>query len=204
MTTRDQILQAVARNKPGPVALPALTDLARVASAGFAQDPVARFTEVLTSIGGQVIPVRQLTQVAEYVNQHYAPPNRIITTIPELAGVAETDWYEQTAHNLATVELALIGAHFGVVENGSVWLTESLLGDALLPHRATPFIVQHLAVVLRATELVATMHDAYDRISGTSYGYGVFIAGPSKTADIEQSLVLGAHGPKTMTVFLLG
>jgi L-lactate dehydrogenase complex protein LldG len=47
------------------------------------------------------------------------------------------------------------------------------------------------------------MHEAYSKIGEQQYGFGVFIAGPSKTADIEQSLVLGAHGPRSMTVFLL-
>ena len=66
-----------------------------------------------------------------------------------------------------------------------------------------PFICQHLVAVIDAQNIVATMQVAYDRIAGTQYGFGTFIAGPSKTADIEQSLVLGAHGPKTMTVFIL-
>jgi L-lactate dehydrogenase complex protein LldG len=48
------------------------------------------------------------------------------------------------------------------------------------------------------------MHQAYERLQGREYNFGVFIAGPSKTADIEQSLVLGAHGARTMTVFLVG
>ena len=47
------------------------------------------------------------------------------------------------------------------------------------------------------------MQHAYERIGSSNPNFGTFIAGPSKTADIEQSLVLGAHGPKTLTVFLL-
>jgi len=47
------------------------------------------------------------------------------------------------------------------------------------------------------------MHHAYDRIGDADYGFGLFLAGPSKTADIEQSLVLGAHGSRSMTVFLV-
>jgi L-lactate dehydrogenase complex protein LldG len=59
-------------------------------------------------------------------------------------------------------------------------------------------------VIVPKAKLVASMHEAYNKIGNADYRFGVFIAGPSKTADIEQSLVLGAHGPKSMTVFLIG
>ena len=69
--------------------------------------------------------------------------------------------------------------------------------------RVLPFITQHLAIIINAENVVPTMHEAYDQISKTSYGFGTFIAGPSKTADIEQSLVIGAHGPRSMTAFVM-
>jgi L-lactate dehydrogenase complex protein LldG len=47
------------------------------------------------------------------------------------------------------------------------------------------------------------MLDAYANIKNTSYRYGVFIAGPSKTAEIEQSLVIGTHGTRSLTIFIL-
>ena len=59
-------------------------------------------------------------------------------------------------------------------------------------------------VLLYEKDIVADMHEAYSKISGTDSGYHVFIAGPSKTADIEQSLVIGAHGPRSMLVYLIG
>jgi L-lactate dehydrogenase complex protein LldG len=124
---------------------------------------------------------------------------RVLSLVPELEDIA-TAAYEinPAAHHLADVELAIINAHFAVAENGSVWVTEELLG-----HRAVPFICQHLAAVVSAKNIVPTMHKAYTRIGAAEYGWGAFIAGPSKTADIEQSLVLGAHGPRSMTVFVL-
>ncbi len=102
-------------------------------------------------------------------------------------------------HSLQDVDVAIIRAQFAVAENGAVWVTEEDLKIRVLP-----FICEHLVALVDKRNMVATMHDAYDKIGSADYGFGVFIAGPSKTADIEQSLVLGAHGPKSMTVFILG
>jgi L-lactate dehydrogenase complex protein LldG len=65
-----------------------------------------------------------------------------------------------------------------------------------------PFICQHLVICIRATDLVPNMHEAYDRIREME-GYGLFLAGPSKTADIEQSLVIGAHGARSLVVYVV-
>ena len=47
------------------------------------------------------------------------------------------------------------------------------------------------------------MHEAYENIDFTNAGYGAFVSGPSKTADIEQALVIGAHGPKSGYVIFI-
>ena len=69
-------------------------------------------------------------------------------------------------------------------------------------HRAAPFLTEHLVVILERERIVRNMHNAYEQISIDEEGFGIFIAGPSKTADIEQSLVIGAHGPKRHTVLI--
>lgn len=101
-------------------------------------------------------------------------------------------------HELSDLSLAVIQGQFGVAENGAVWLDEEDL-----EFRVLPFITEHLVIVLDKTKLVGNMHQAYAKIGNTSSGFGLFTAGPSKTADIEQSLVIGAHGAKSLKVALI-
>jgi L-lactate dehydrogenase complex protein LldG len=97
--------------------------------------------------------------------------------------------------SLAEVEVLEIDGAFGVAENGAIWLTEEAL-----PHRVAPFICQHL--VIKVKKIVPHMHAAYEELGYMTSGFGLFLAGPSKTADIEQSLVIGAHGARSLTVVI--
>jgi L-lactate dehydrogenase complex protein LldG len=63
-------------------------------------------------------------------------------------------------------------------------------------------LAEHLVIVLAESDIVDNMHAAYERL-GARLGeaaYGCFMSGPSKTADIEQALVIGAQGPRSLTV----
>jgi L-lactate dehydrogenase complex protein LldG len=106
--------------------------------------------------------------------------------------------FPEDPHELEDLNLAILEGQFGVAENGAIWLD-----DRQLPQRVLPFITEHLAIVLKRSQLLPTLHQAYERIGNSDSGFGLFIAGPSKTADIEQSLVIGAHGAKSLRVILM-
>lgn len=193
MDGRSKILEALGKDIQRESPLPVIPE-----SGTMLPDPVAKFTAVLESIGGNTLAVDHWDEIDWHLNQRYENRARRINLIPELRNVTGDAAFNGDAHQFENVTVTIIRGHFGVAENGAVWITDDCMGD-----RALPFICEHLAVVIRSPDILPTLHDAYTRIGKDSYDFGTFIAGPSKTADIEQSLVLGAHGPKSMTVFLM-
>ncbi|MFC2110788.1 lactate utilization protein C, partial [Bacteroidota bacterium] len=103
----------------------------------------------------------------------------------------------KTPHELEDLDVLIIKSNLGVAENGAVWLS-----DDKLPVRVLPFITKHLVVVIDKEHIVPFLHQAYEQLSSKETDFGVFLSGPSKTADIEQSLVIGAHGAMTLTIIL--
>lgn len=200
MSSRDKILAAVKNNQPDLRELPSLPGTQTPLSP---DKPAEKFMNVLEAIGGSAYIVSGFGRVTSILREQHPDARRIVSGIPELAPLAETATHYEDPHSLENIDLAVLRACFGVAENGACWIMEMQMIE-----RALPFITQHLALVIYIKDIVANMHEAYERIgdlekAGTSYGFATFIAGPSKTADIEQSLVLGAHGPRSMTVFLL-
>jgi L-lactate dehydrogenase complex protein LldG len=166
---------------------------------GTPEGRVEKYMETFINIGGSVFRVSGMEEVKNIIRQNFDVTKRFITTLPELADTLELLSPAIDPHTFQDVELAVIKAHLAVAENGAVWLTEQVMGQRIIP-----YICQHLAVVVEEKNIVPTLHEAYAIIGEGNYGFGAFIGGPSKTADIEQALVLGAHGPLSMTVFIMG
>jgi L-lactate dehydrogenase complex protein LldG len=194
--SRGEILAAVRNNQPPASELPSL-----VQNWITYPDRVAQFSSVLTSIGGQCFRVADAAGAQAKLADisTYRDAKQVISLAAGI-GQSNVDISKITdPHELETVDFAILPGLFGVAENGAIWVT-----DRDLPLRVLFFIVQHLALVLPAGEIVDNMHQAYERLRLGRTEFGTFIAGPSKTADIEQSLVIGAHGPRSLTVFCVG
>ncbi|NGY37613.1 LUD domain-containing protein [Flavobacterium sp. XN-5] len=193
MSSRENILNAIATNQPTLVPLPVLNRTSVISY----EDRYAQFKSVLESIGGKTELISNIEIVIEKIRLDKANDTFIIDTI-SAESIDTADTIALSAFELEKVERAYIKGTVAVAENGAVWVYESQMKNRLLP-----FICQHLVLVIDKNDIVATMHDAYDKIEVGSEGFGAFIAGPSKTADIEQSLVIGAHGARSTTVYVV-
>jgi L-lactate dehydrogenase complex protein LldG len=194
MSSRQQILNQVKANKPAQEPLPDHLTFGSVPEG----ERLDLFVRSFESAGGVVVPVADLPSIGTWLSQAFAGPERLINTIPGIGYGQEPAAFYASGHGLAFLELAIVAGSLAVAENGAIWVSE-----ASLPTRVLPFICEHLILVVYQSQIVGTMHDAYARLQVSEPGYGVFIAGPSRTADIEQSLVIGAHGPKRTHVFIV-
>jgi L-lactate dehydrogenase complex protein LldG len=200
-TSRAEILKAIRRHLPESSPLPPL-------DGPWIQypNPMDQFDKVLQMIGGRMVHVPHLEAVANDL-QSLAPFAQSKKVLCEVEGLTFSPSAAMSlvdvdsvvaAGTMADVDFAILPGEFAVAENAAVWCEGSKVR-----HRAEYFICEHLALVVPAEKIVNNMFEAYQHMSFTTRGFGAFIAGPSKTADIEQSLVIGAHGPRSHTVYFV-
>ncbi len=196
MNSRQEILDALRETQVPATDLP---DLDRDWTAY--PDPKAQFVRVLEAVGGQALEVADPAAIESVLAplEAYGQAERIwsrVQGVPSSGG----DWeHLSDPHDFEPLQCCVVAGEFAVAENGAVWLDQEAI-----PHRAALFVTQHLVLVVDAKSIVSNMHQAYARIAFDPASFGIFISGPSKTADIEQSLVIGAHGARSLTVVLVG
>ena len=195
MNSREQILSTIRQQKLDPVEHPSL-DQEWIQY----EDAVEKFSEMVAAVGGTAIRVGSLQDIQTHLQTIPAyREGKIICSLVDGLEQKEFDWNNiQQPSELALIDYAVFQAEFGVAENGAVWVTSEGI-----PERAIFVLPQHLACVVPAKEILNNMHEAYERLSFSGPSYGMFISGPSKTADIEQSLVIGAHGARSLTVYVM-
>lgn len=157
-----------------------------------------QFLDISAGVGGRAELLQEGETIDQAIRRLYPDAQRIACNLPEV-GVATFNPDDiDTPDELNGTDLVIMKGKFGVCENGAVYYEQSYR------HRAIYFISEAMLILLDKRELVDTMHEAYQRIPAEHTAeYRGFISGPSKTADIEQALVKGAHGAKETIVLLI-
>jgi L-lactate dehydrogenase complex protein LldG len=196
MNAKEEILNLIREQSVERFEMP---DLSRLdfPEKDLEKDNEERFINSCRFAGGKAILLDEEAKSLKDIIRELYPEAQTIVGNLSIKGVSITnpDEYDDP-RQLNNIDLSIIEGQFGVAENGAVWVT------ANVKHRVIYFIAKNLIILLNRNNIVSTMHRAYHRINDDDYDFGVFISGPSKTADIEQSLVIGAHGAISTTVVL--
>jgi len=156
-----------------------------------------RFAAQLESVGGVLVDAKG-DAIEKVIRRHYPDAEKIASDIPNCKLTTVDATKISDPHELQNLDLAILSGRFGVAENGAVLLQK----NGKHP-RALYFIAAHVVIILPRDEIVHNMHEAVARTQLKEGDFTVFVSGPSKTADIEQALVTGAHGPKSLCVVLV-
>lgn len=191
MSSKEEILDRLSRSAMPAHPMPAL-DFVRERF----DDLTEAFRKSVEAAGGRVAEWPEGASVEQMLRGLFAGEPRVVSNIPGIPVAFDPDEVAD-ARDLDEVDAAVVEGLLGVAENGAVWLPQRTC------HKAIYFAAESLVILLARDALVATMQDAVeDPRFDADFGFGCFMSGPSKTADIEQALVIGAHGPMAVTVVL--
>jgi len=203
MSNKEDILKRYRANVQKKYDMPDLSDIKAITY----PDPLVQFIAMSENVGGHVIEVKGDRTVDGLIRELYPDAKEIASNLPEVTIATRNPDEVGRARDLNGTDVGVIRGLFGVAENGCIWIPQQM------KEKAVCFISENLVILLPKSQIVNNMHEAYRRLrerdskSGLElfdeYGYGSFISGPSKTADIAQVLVMGAQAARSVTVLLL-
>ena len=195
MSSKEDILKKYRANIRQQFDMPDLSDINAITY----PDPLLQFMNMTKSVGGNAIEVESGRDINELIRELYPDAKEIASNLPEITIATRNPDTVGRACDLNGTDVGVIRGKFGVAENGCIWIPQQM------KEKAVCFISENLIILLPKSQIVNNMHEAYKRIEfdKTYDGYGTFISGPSKTADIAQVLVMGAQAARSVTVLLM-
>ena len=193
MSSKEDILKKYRANVRVKFDMPDLSDIKAITY----PDPLLQFMNMTKNVGGNAIEVEKGRDINELIRELYPDAKEIASNLPEITIATRNPDEVGRAHDLNGTDVGIIRGMFGVAENACVWIPQQM------KEKAVCFISENLVILLDKKQIVNNMHEAYRRIEFNYYGYGTFISGPSKTADIAQVLVMGAQAARSATVLLI-
>ncbi len=193
MSSKEDILKKFRANVREKFDMPSLDDIKAVTY----PDVLVQFIRMSENVGGQVLEVEAGRDINKLIRELFPDAKEIASNLPEITIATRNPDTVGRARDLNGTDVGIIRGKFGVAENGCIWVPQET------KEKAVCFISENLVILLPKSQIVNNMHEAYKRIEFNDYGYGTFISGPSKTADIAQVLVMGAQAARSVTVLLL-
>ena len=193
MSNKEDILAKIRAAKRASHPMPDLDSLRPNTYAA----PAEEFIKACAATGASVIEAKPGESLDALVLRSYPGAKAIASNVEGLSAATKNPDTVAEAQELNGTDVGVVRGEIGVAENGCVWIPQTM------KERAVCFISEQLVILLDRRNIVSNMHEAYTRIDLGSYGYGCFISGPSKTADIAQALVMGAQAARAVTVVLL-
>lgn len=193
MNTKENILSKIRNNIRERYDMPQVESIKGIRYA----EPLQQFVEMSEKVGGRAICVGEGQDVNELIRGLYPEAAEIASNLPEITIATRNPDTVSEAQDLNGTDLAVLKGELGVAENGCIWIPQTM------KEKAVCFIAEYLVILIDRKAIVNNMHEAYSRMEMNGYGYGCFISGPSKTADIAQALVMGAQAARGVTVLIL-
>ena len=195
MSNKDDILKKYRANVKEKFDMPDLSDIKAITY----PEPLVQFVKMTEMVGGQAIEVDPGRDINVLIKELFPDAKEFASNLPEITIATRNPDTVGRARDLNGTDVSIIRGQFGVAENACVWIPQTMKEKAIC------FISEHLIILLPKSQIVNNMHEAYKRIEfDKEYdGYGTFISGPSKTADIAQVLVMGAQAARSTTILLL-
>jgi L-lactate dehydrogenase complex protein LldG len=195
MSNKEDILKRYRENVKVKYDMPSLDDIKGITY----PNPLLQFISMSENVGGKVVEVKPGDDINQLVKELYPDAKEIASNLPEVTIATRNPDTVGRARDLNGTDVGIIRGKFGVAENGCIWIPQQM------KEKAVCFISENLIILMPKSQIVNNMHEAYKRIEfDKEYdGYGTFISGPSKTADIAQVLVMGAQAARSVTVFLM-
>lgn len=193
MTSKEKILQRCRKNTVMQCDMPDLSKLNPLAYA----DKHEAFVKMCGDMGAKVIELPEGEDINDAIRREFPDARKIASNMPEITIADINPDTVKDPKELDGTDVGVIPAMFGVAENGCLWVPQTMV------QKAVCFISENLVVVMPRDEVVNNMHEAYRRIEFNDYGFGTFMSGPSKTADIAQVLVIGAQAARSLTLILV-
>ena len=160
------------------------------------ENTIEQFIEMSHKVGSEVIEAKAGEDLNELIRKAYPEAQVLTSNVKGIKVDLNPDMVSE-AQDLNGTDVGIVEGDIAVAENGCVWVPQTM------KERVVCFVSENLVILVHRDKIVNNMHEAYRRIHMTEYGYGCFISGPSKTADIEQALVMGAQAARGVTVIIV-